>query len=79
MAWVLARGGGGGGSPTRIDPEAALGAWGRYLIAGVLGFRLGGMSATFGGWATGPALGAALAGAVALVVTSVVLRPRGEV
>lgn len=33
-----------------LDPETRYGSAGRYVVAGVLGFGLGGMSASFAGW-----------------------------
>jgi len=46
-----------------LDPEARLGASGRGIVSGVLGFGLGGMSASFAGWGTGLALVGAVGGA----------------
>ena len=47
-----------------LDPEARFGVIGRYVVGGVLGFGLGGMSASFGGWPDGAALAAAVGGAL---------------
>ncbi len=52
------------------DPEVRFGIPGRQVVAGVLGFGLGGMSASFAGWASWlAALGAV--GGVALGLLSV--------
>ena len=36
---------------------------GRYVVGGILGFGLGGISASYGGWPTGAAVAAAIGGA----------------
>lgn len=51
-----------------LDPEARFGQVGRDTISGLLGFGLGGMSASFGGWPAGLAAVGAVAGAVAAVL-----------
>ncbi len=53
-----------------VDPDRRFGRRGRLMVAGLAGFGLGGMSATFGGWPVAAALagaggGAALVGAAA--------------
>ena len=53
-----------------LDPETRFGARGRYLVAAVAGFGLGGMSASFGGWNTVLALLAAVAGGAAGVASA---------
>ena len=78
VAWALARGLGDAGRSHRWDPEAAYGPRGRAVVAGTVGFGLGGMSATFGGAAAALAAFAALAGAIVLVVLSVRLGPTVE-
>lgn len=75
---MLLRGLGDAEHQGRWDPEAMLGHHGRLGVAGVAGFGLGGMSATFAGWATALALLAAVAGAIALGVLAVGLRPQSE-
>lgn len=47
----------------RLDPEARFGAAGRGIVSGVLGFGLGGMSASFAGWGAGLSLLGAIGGA----------------
>lgn len=51
-----------------LDPEAKFGSTGRGVVAGVLGFGLGGMSASFAGWQTGLAIIGAVGGAVLMVL-----------
>jgi hypothetical protein len=52
-----------------VDPEARFGLRGRSTVAGVLGFGLGGMSASYAGWPELAALGAAAGGAVFAVLS----------
>lgn len=58
-----------------FDPEARFGARGRAVVAGTLGFGMGGLSATFAGWPTGLALLAAVAGGGAMVLISRLFGP----
>lgn len=53
-----------------LDPEMRFGLVGRYVVAGVLGFGLGGMSASYGGWPSGAALAAAAGGALITAVAA---------
>ncbi len=78
VGWALLRGLGDPGAAGRWDPEARLGRSGRLAVAVLTGFGLGGMSATFAGWATGLALVAALAGAAAVAFSAIALRPEPE-
>lgn len=50
-----------------LDPEVRYGEPGRFVVAGVLGFGLGGMSSSFGGWPSGAAVAAAVGGAVLMI------------
>ena len=50
-----------------LDPETRYGFVGRAVVAGLLGFGLGGMSASFGGWNTGLAFVGAIGGAGLMV------------
>ncbi len=50
-----------------LDPEDRFGEIGRTVVSAVLGFGLGGMSASFGGWNTGLAVLGAAAGSVVAV------------
>lgn len=45
------------------NPEERFGPTGRNVVAGLLGFGLGGMSASFAGWASGLAVVGAVGGA----------------
>ena len=47
-----------------VDPDRRFGRRGRLAVAGLTGFGLGGMSATFGGWPVAAALAGATGGAV---------------
>lgn len=51
-----------------LDPEDRFGELGRTVVSAVLGFGLGGMSASFAGWNIGLAVLGAAAGAVIAVV-----------
>lgn len=57
------------------DPERRFGSNGRTLVAGVFGFGLAGMSATFAGWHPIVALIAAGLGAAALVFVARAFAP----
>ena len=52
-----------------LDPELRFGQTGRDVVAAILGFGLGGMSASFAGWNAGlAAVGALIGGAISVVV-----------
>jgi hypothetical protein len=53
-----------------LDPEAKFGAAGRGVVAGVLGFGLGGMSASFGGWGPGLAVLGAIGGGALMIAAA---------
>lgn len=53
-----------------LDPEVRFGETGRFVVAGVAGLGLAGMSASFAGWNTGLALLGAIAGAAAAVLSA---------
>ena len=57
----------------RVDPEARFGRGGRFVVAGLTGFGLAGMSSTYAGWPDAAALAAAVAGAGAVVAVSALL------
>lgn len=57
------------------DPERRFGALGRSIVAGVVGFGMAGMSASFGGWPPVLAVFGALAGAAAMVAVARVFGP----
>lgn len=58
-----------------FDPGAQFGARGRAVVAGAVGFGMGGLSATFAGWPAGLALLAAVAGGGAMVLVSRLFGP----
>jgi hypothetical protein len=55
---------------SHLEPEERFGETGRMTISGVLGFGLGGMSASFGGWGSALALLGAVGGAVLAIVAA---------
>jgi len=58
-----------------VSPEQRFGKVGRYVLAGLLGFGMAGISALYGGWPELLAVAAGIAGAIGLVVVSTVLGP----
>jgi hypothetical protein len=65
-------------SGSRFDPERRFGAPGRAALAGVAGFGMGGMSATFAGWNVATALLAAAAGAAVMALLATRLGPEPD-
>lgn len=61
-----------------MDPEARYGLRGRSAVAGVLGFGLGGMSASYAGWPSLAALAAAAGGAALAVLSGRYLGVGGD-
>ena len=59
----------------RFDPDRRLGPWGRRGIAGLIGFGMAGLSATYAGWPTVAVIGAAVAGLLGLAFVSDWLTP----
>ncbi|MCL1692697.1 MAG: hypothetical protein M3096_03330 [Actinomycetia bacterium] len=57
------------------DPERRFGFAGRSIVAGLVGFGMAGMSASFGGWPPALAILGALAGAAAMVAVARVFGP----
>jgi uncharacterized membrane protein AbrB (regulator of aidB expression) len=57
------------------DPERRLGAKGRFTVAGVVGFGMAGMSASFGGWPPALAFVGAVAGGIGMIVVARVFGP----
>ncbi len=55
---------------SHLEPEERFGETGRMAVAGILGFGLGGMSASFGGWGSALALLGAVGGAVLAIVAA---------
>lgn len=59
IGWIFLRGLAHGGVAKRWDPEARL-AGGKIAVAAVLGFGMGGLSSSYGGWGSGSIWGAVL-------------------
>ena len=57
------------------DPENRFGVGGRSIVAGLVGFGMAGMSASFGGWPPALAIFGAFAGAAAMVAVARVFGP----
>ena len=73
VAWVfLGLASGSVEGKKKLDPEQRYGPRGRYVVAGILGFGLGGMSASFGGWG-GMAIVGAIGGATLMIAAAVFL------
>jgi len=62
---------------SRFDPEARFGAAGRFTVAGLVGFGMGGLSSSYAGWPGMAVAGAAVAGAVLAIVATRSLGPSG--
>ncbi|MGI9666624.1 MAG: hypothetical protein ACR2N2_05915 [Acidimicrobiia bacterium] len=60
------------------DPDLRYGRWGRGALAFLLGFGMGGLSASFAGLSQFVSLGAALLGGVGLVAVAFILGPIDE-
>lgn len=63
---------------TRADPEGRWGRTARVLVAGVFGFGMAGLSATYAGWDVAASAVAALAGGAGLAWVSVLLGPHAS-
>jgi hypothetical protein len=61
-----------------LDPEERFGDKGRNAVSGLLGFGLGGMSASFAGWSTGLAIVGAVMGALVAILVGRYLGVEGE-
>lgn len=61
-----------------VDPEDRFGEPGRMVVLGVLGFGLGGMSASFAGWGNGLSVVGALGGAVGAMLIGRYLGVEGD-
>lgn len=55
---------------SHLDPERRFGRRGRLVVAGLAGFGLGGMSASYAGWPLAAAFGAAIGAAVGVGVAA---------
>jgi hypothetical protein len=63
---------------SRLDPEARFGATGRFTVAGLVGFGMGGLSSSFAGWPGWATIAAALAGTAVAIGASRLLGPAGR-
>ena len=57
----------------RFDPRSVVGDLARLIVAGMIGLGMGGLSASYAGWGSGPAAIAAIVGAGGLVAVSSLL------
>ena len=62
----------------RVDPDHRFGRTGRFVVAGLFGFGMAGISALYAGWPHLLAVGAGVLGAAGLVGVSVWLGPESE-
>ena len=60
------------------DPDLRFGRAGRFVLAGMIGFGMAGISALYAGWPHLLAVGAGVVGAVGLIGVSVWLGPETE-
>lgn len=61
-----------------VDPDHRFGRAGRFVVAGLFGFGMAGISALYAGWPHLLAVGAGVLGAVGLIGVSVWLGPESE-
>lgn len=61
-----------------VDPEQRFGRQGRFVLAGLMGFGMAGLSALYAGWPELLAVAAGLAGAAGLIGVSIWLGPEAE-
>jgi len=72
VGWIAA---GSSSASGRLDPERRLGTAGRAVVAALVGFGMGGLSAAFAGWPIAGHVAAALAGALVMAAVAVFLGP----
>ena len=61
-----------------VDPDLRFGRAGRFVLAGMIGFGMAGISALYAGWPHLLAVGAGVVGAAGLIGVSVWLGPESE-
>lgn len=61
-----------------VDPETLIGAKGRSVIAGAVGFGMAGMSSLFAGWPVPASVVAAAIGAGALIAVGIWFGPQRD-
>ncbi len=62
----------------RVDPELLVGAKGRAVVAGTVGFGMAGLSSFYAGWPSLVSLATAAIGSGVLVVVGIWLGPQRE-
>jgi hypothetical protein len=62
-----------------IDPDLRYGRTGRFIVAGMIGFGMAGMSSLYAGWPPLLAVGAAVLGGAGLIGVSIWLGPEAKV
>ena len=61
-----------------IDPDLRYGRTGRFIVAGMIGFGMAGMSSLYAGWPPLLAVGAAVLGGAGLIGVSIWLGPEAK-
>jgi hypothetical protein len=61
-----------------IDPDLRYGRTGRFMVAGMIGFGMAGMSSLYAGWPPLLAVGAAMLGGAGLIGVSIWLAPEAK-
>ena len=61
-----------------VDPELRFGRIGRFVLAGIIGFGMAGISALYAGWPSLLAFGAGLAGIAGLIGVSIWFGPESD-
>lgn len=61
-----------------VDPEHRFGRKGRFVLAGMIGFGMAGISALYAGWPHPLAVGAGVLGIIGLIGVSIWLGPESE-
>jgi hypothetical protein len=62
-----------------VDPDLRYGRTGRFVLAGMIGFGMAGISSLYAGWPPLLAVGAAVLGGAGLIGISIWLGPEAEV
>ncbi len=61
-----------------VDPGRRYGRTGRFILAGMIGFGMAGLSSLYAGWPSLLAIGAAMLGGAGLIGVSIWLGPEEE-
>ena len=62
---------------SHVDPDVRFGLAGRFVVAGLIGFGMGGLSASYAGWPAPAAVCGALAGSGGALAATWYLGPSG--